>query len=65
MHHGRVDISRKRLDVLLDAWRLFAGTAPDARLCLIGSGQDDAGFASLVERTPHVSWMHSYVTDPG
>ena len=63
-NHGRVDIWRKGLDVLLDAWRLFAGAAPDARLCLIGSGQDDAGFAGLVERTPQVSWMRTYVTDP-
>src|SRR5207244_1484613 len=37
--HGRVEIEKKGLDVLLTAWRLVGRS--DARLLLIGSGRDD------------------------
>lgn len=41
--HGRVDMRRKGLDVLLDAWAQLAGRTdlPPRRLLLIGSGEDD------------------------
>lgn len=40
--HGRVEIRRKGLDVLLDAWARVCGEKPetDVRLLLVGSGND-------------------------
>jgi glycosyltransferase involved in cell wall biosynthesis len=65
VNHGRTDIGRKGLDVLVDAWRQFAVKRPDAQAYLIGSGQDHAAFAQLLEqRAPaRLTWISSYVTD--
>ena len=43
--HGRIDLHRKGLDVLVDAWRRVVEVLPAARLALIGSGRDDGAFA--------------------
>lgn len=64
VNHGRVDIHRKGLDVVLDAWRAFAPGRPEARLVLIGSGQDDERFAPMAAATPQLTWIRGYVTDP-
>jgi len=66
LNHGRTDIRRKGLDVLLEAWASFAGDRPDARLTLIGSGQDHDEFAALLASRPlrGVAWLSSYVIDP-
>ncbi len=65
--HGRIDILRKGLDLLLDAWRNLAGTHPesDLRLHLIGSGQDDDRLAKEIARVPvpGLRWIRRYVTD--
>jgi len=67
--HGRIDVHRKGLDVLVDAWRRFAAarpdTRPEARLVLIGSGPDRAAFHALLDRAalPGVTWMDAYLTD--
>ena len=63
--HGRIDIRRKGLDVLVDAWRRFSAARPQARLQLIGSGQDHAAFASLLAqaRLTNLSWQAEYLTD--
>lgn len=65
VNHGRTDIGRKGLDVLVEAWKQFALRRPDARAYLIGSGQDHAAFARLLqERAPdRLTWISSYVTD--
>lgn len=62
--HGRIDIHRKGLDVLLEAWRAFADDRADARLVLVGAGQDQARFSELLSGRPGVTWISEYVTDP-
>lgn len=64
MNHGRIDIRRKGLDVLLEAWRMFSAGRTNARLVLIGSGQDHDAFGRMVAGMPGVEWLSSYVTDP-
>ena len=65
--HGRVQIERKGLDVLVDAWRQVCAARPDRQplLLLVGSGRD-AGelrrrLASLPEGAAH--WVDEYVQD--
>ena len=65
VNHGRTDIGRKGLDVLVEAWMQFAARRPDAQAYLIGSGQDHAAFAQLLQhRAPErLTWISNYVTD--
>ncbi len=65
VNHGRTDIGRKGLDVLVEAWTAFAARRADARAYLIGSGQDHAAFARLLQdRAPaRLTWISSYITD--
>jgi glycosyltransferase involved in cell wall biosynthesis len=66
--HGRIDIRRKGLDVLLDAWdRLCRDrSGRDVRLLLVGSGHDADEFrAMLARRRPWgVGWLDAYLRDP-
>jgi len=62
-NHGRIDIQRKGLDVLLAAWR-EVGRARPARLVILGSGQDRAAFAQMLQGQDNVSWISDYVADP-
>jgi glycosyltransferase involved in cell wall biosynthesis len=50
--HGQVQLDRKGLDVLLEAWRLIAADDPtgDARLLLVGSGEDAERVRETIER---------------
>ncbi len=65
--HGRVDIRRKGLDVLLEAWRSVCAERPQADLLLIlmGSGVDANALAGHIERThvPKLRWIRDYVLD--
>lgn len=65
INHGRIDIRRKGLDVLLRAWALFSRDKPRVQLIQIGSGQDREAYASLLERSrlPSVKWISDYLTD--
>jgi starch synthase len=65
VNHGRTDIGRKGLDVLVEAWKQFAARHSDAQAYLIGSGQDHAAFAHLLQdRAPdRLTWISSYITD--
>lgn len=61
INHGRIDIHRKGLDILLAAW---AAAPPGDRLVIIGSGQDQAQFSRLLESSGHnVHWISNYTTD--
>src|SRR3546814_2938930 len=64
INHGRIDIRRKGLDVLVEAWAMLE-RAEDDRLIVIGSGQDDALFADLLQRraVPGLEWQAGYDTD--
>lgn len=63
--HGRIDIHRKGLDVLLAAWRGVSSNRPGTELVLIGSGQDHAAFAALLHASglDNVRWLARYTTD--
>lgn len=65
--HGRIDIHRKGLDLLLAAWRGLSSHHPDRdiRLHLIGAGQDDDRLAALLESNPvpRLRWVPRYVND--
>lgn len=64
VNHGRIDVQRKGLDVLLKAWTAFAGDGA-AELVVIGSGQDQARFAGLLNESGlcNVRWLSHYTTD--
>ena len=61
INHGRIDVKRKGLDILLRAWRHCG----DAQLRLIGSGQDNSLLAELISdaRLDNVHWQSQYSTD--
>jgi starch synthase len=64
INHGRIDIHRKGLDVLLQAWARM----PDQdriELIIIGSGQDRVAFAELLTGSglTNVRWFSEYTTD--
>ncbi|TJW32744.1 MAG: glycosyltransferase family 4 protein, partial [Mesorhizobium sp.] len=64
VNHGRIDIRRKGLDVLLKAWSLFSRDA-SSELVIIGSGQDRDEFTRLLREAglANVRWFSSYTTD--
>lgn len=64
VNHGRIDIRRKGLDVLVEAWSRLEPSGDD-RLVVIGSGQDDADFAELLQErgVPGLEWQAGYDTD--
>jgi glycosyltransferase involved in cell wall biosynthesis len=67
IYHGRIDMRRKGLDVLLDAWRLIRAASADRkpRLLMIGSGRDDAVLREQLAR-PELSgiqWLAGYELD--
>lgn len=55
--HGRIDIHRKGLDLLLAGW---AGLG---MLVLIGSGQDRARLTTMVKDRTDVRWIDHYTND--
>lgn len=65
--HGRVDIHRKGLDVLLEAWRAVTAARPgrDLRLLLVGTGGSaDLLRTRLADPVFHnVRWIDEYVLD--
>ena len=65
--HGRVQVERKGLDVLLGAWRLLSAARPDQPplLLLVGSGRDAEELRRRL-RDPAlggVIWVDEYVQD--
>lgn len=62
--HGRVDLCRKGLDVLLDAWKSVCAQRPhaDLRLLLVGAGPDEAALRSLLldRGVRGVEWLAEY-----
>ena len=64
VNHGRIDIRRKGLDVLLKAWSCFSEDT-SSELVIIGSGQDREAFARLLSGAglPNVRWLSDYTTD--
>lgn len=65
--HGRVELHRKGLDVLLHAWERVCASHPhdDLRLLLVGTGADASRLRELLNGhgIRGVSWLDSYVLD--
>jgi starch synthase len=65
--HGRIDIFRKGLDLLLEAWSKLqsAHSSEDWRLVLIGSGDDATKFRGVLSGPDYSSvlWIDHYVRD--
>jgi glycosyltransferase involved in cell wall biosynthesis len=64
--HGRTDIWKKGLDVLLEAWeRLHDDSASEFRLVLIGDGPDAQNVSERIGRlrTPDVTFVNRLVHD--
>lgn len=65
--HGRVQIERKGLDLLLAAWRQVVAARPDRQplLLLVGSGRDAEELRRRVADLPagSVHWVDEYVHD--
>jgi starch synthase len=65
--HGRVDIRRKGLDILVEAWRQVCAARPesDLRLLLCGGGAGNERLRELIEEAGlrGVRWHEEYTTD--
>ena len=65
--HGRIDYSRKGLDLLLAAWRGLTARHPgrDLRLHLIGGGHDEDRLQAEIDRAPvpGLRWLRRYSQD--
>lgn len=65
--HGRVELWRKGLDVLVEAWARTCAERPDEdlRLLLVGTGADAQELRHLLHRAGvrGVDWLDSYVVD--
>jgi len=65
--HGRVQIERKGLDLLLEAWRQVCAARPGRQplLLLVGSGRDAHELERQVAGLPDgaVQWVNEYVHD--
>ena len=65
--HGRVEIERKGLDVLLEAWQQICNerTDKDLRLLLVGTGSDADRFRQCIDdmQLKGVQWLNEFVSD--
>ncbi|BAZ13308.1 putative glycosyl transferase [Calothrix sp. NIES-4071] len=65
--HGRVEIERKGLDVLLEAWYQICSKRPgkDLRLLLVGTGSDANKLEGRLKtmQLPGVMWVNEFVRD--
>jgi starch synthase len=62
--HGRVEMGKKGLDVLLDAWaRVVHEADPAPVLLLLGSGADASLLRERLAAVAGVRWHDEYVTD--
>jgi glycosyltransferase involved in cell wall biosynthesis len=65
--HGRVEIERKGLDTLLEAWQQICCDRPqqDLRLLLVGTGSDAERFGERIKamELKGVQWLNKFVSD--
>jgi starch synthase len=65
--HGRVEVRRKGLDVLLDGWEQLLAAHPDAdlRLLMVGTGPDAAQVRQRLADRPlrGLRWLDRYTLD--
>ena len=67
VYHGRIDLHRKGLDLLLEAWEQIRAhpASYDTRLLIIGSGHDDDVLRERLQRAElsGVQWIDRYELD--
>jgi len=67
VYHGRIEIERKGLDVLLEAWERVCTqrTGQDLRLLLVGTGSDSHKLREQIAQLqlPGVIWIDEFVRD--
>ncbi|MBE9178453.1 glycosyltransferase family 4 protein [Oculatella sp. LEGE 06141] len=65
--HGRIDIHRKGLDILIEAWEKVCRDRPqwDLRLLLVGTGSDAERLHQLISTKPlrGLMWIDEYIRD--
>lgn len=65
--HGRVEIERKGLDILLDAWEQVCCDRPERelRLLLVGTGSDAPKLHQRLTKKPlsHMIWIDEFIND--
>ncbi len=65
--HGRIEIERKGLDVLLDAWQQLYDECPgwDLRLLLVGTGSDASKLRQRIAqmKLQGVMWIDEFLSD--
>ncbi len=63
--HGRVQIRKKGLDTLVDAWNQICAERPsaDILLLLVGSGQNVEELRARLQSSRKVTWIDRYVFD--
>jgi glycosyltransferase involved in cell wall biosynthesis len=65
--HGRVEIERKGLDILLNAWQQICNERPDKdlRLLLVGTGSDAERLRQSIDEMhlKGVLWLNEFVSD--
>jgi glycosyltransferase involved in cell wall biosynthesis len=65
--HGHVQVERKGLDVLVEAWHQIgrdgARVGSDLVLLLVGTGRNTAGLRDLIGSDPSIRWVDRYVLD--
>lgn len=64
--HGRLDIWKKGLDVLLDAWDVLSRRPGERVLLLVGGGRDAADLRARLDesRLDNVRWVDELLTSP-
>lgn len=67
VYHGRIDIYRKGLDILIKAWEQVCRDRPpqDLRLLLVGTGSDADKLHQQISQMqlPGVIWINEYILD--
>lgn len=67
VYHGRMELYRKGIDVLLDAWIHLRTQAPDRPwwLLLIGTGSDAPQIHARIDNLPqaNICWLDQYLLD--
>jgi glycosyltransferase involved in cell wall biosynthesis len=67
IYHGRIEMHRKGIDLLLEAWRRVVSerSGRDLRLIIVGSGRDADRLRRYLNGAPvpGLHWVAEYVTD--
>lgn len=67
VYHGRIELHRKGLDLLMQAWRQVCEQCPDRdlRLLMVGTGSDAAQLHQIIadQQIRGVFWRDEYVRD--